>query len=57
MATAGRITVVDAEEILDDDHIDPESVMTPGICVQRLVRSVPRTKDIEQRTVRPRVDA
>ncbi|MCU1423642.1 MAG: CoA transferase subunit, partial [Microbacteriaceae bacterium] len=57
VATAGRITVVDAEEILDCDYIDPESVMTPGIFVQRLVRSVPRTKDIEQRTVRPRVDA
>ena len=57
VATAGRITVVDAEEILDDDYIDPESVMTPGIFVQRLVRSTPRTKDIEQRTVRPRVDA
>jgi 3-oxoacid CoA-transferase subunit A len=57
VATAGRITVVDAEEILEGDYIDPESVMTPGIFVQRLVRSLPRTKDIEQRTVRPRVDA
>jgi 3-oxoacid CoA-transferase subunit A len=57
VATAGRITVVDAEEILDGSYIDPESVMTPGIFVQRLVRSTPRTKDIEQRTVRPRVDA
>jgi 3-oxoacid CoA-transferase subunit A len=57
VATAGRITVVDAEEVLEGDYIDPESVMTPGIFVQRLVRSVPRTKDIEQRTVQPRVDA
>ena len=57
VATAGRITVVDAEQILEDSYIDPESVMTPGIFVQRLVRSTPRTKDIEQRTVRPRVDA
>jgi 3-oxoacid CoA-transferase subunit A len=55
VATAGRLTIVDAEVILDGTYIDPVNVMTPGIYVQRLVQSRPRVKDIEQRTVRPRV--
>jgi 3-oxoacid CoA-transferase subunit A len=55
VATAGRLTIADAEVILEDSYIDPVNVMTPGIYVQRLVQSRPRVKDIEQRTVRPRV--
>jgi len=54
VATAGRVTIVDAEHVLADEYLDPQSVMTPGIFVQRIVQSVPRLKDIEQRTVRPR---
>jgi 3-oxoacid CoA-transferase subunit A len=34
--------------------IDPDIIVTPGIFVQGLVEAVPRVKDIEQRTVRPR---
>jgi 3-oxoacid CoA-transferase subunit A len=37
-----------------EGFIDPDSVMTPGIYVHRLVQSTPRVKDIEQRTVRRR---
>ena len=54
VATAGRFTIVDAEVILRDTFIEPNSVTTPGIFVQRLVQSTNRVKDIEQRTVRPR---
>jgi len=57
VATAGRVTVVDAENVLDDGFLDPDAVVTPGVFVQRLVRSLPREKEIEQRTVRPRADA
>ncbi len=57
VATAGLVTIVEAEVVLDVDFIDPDVVVTPGIYVNRLVRSVPREKDIEQRTTRPRVGA
>lgn len=56
VATAGRVTIVEAEEIVDG-FLDPDSVVTPGIFVQRLVTARPRVKDIEQRTVRPRLVA
>lgn len=51
VATAGRITIAEAETVVDD-YLDPDSIVTPGIFVQRLVTATPREKDIEQRTVR-----
>lgn len=56
VATAGRLTLAEAEEIVDG-YLDPNEIHTPGIYVQRLVRVEDTTKDIEQRTVRTRVDA
>ncbi|MWB98890.1 CoA transferase subunit A [Agromyces seonyuensis] len=53
VAAAGRLTVVEAEEILDEP-IAPDDIHTPGIFVQRLVAVADPVKDIEQRTVRPR---
>ncbi len=50
-AMSGRITLAEAEEV-DPHPLDPDTVETPGIFVQRLVRSMPRVKDIEQRTTR-----
>lgn len=52
VATAGKLTIAEAEEIVD--AIDPDDVSTPGIYVQRLVLTDDVTKEIEQRTVRPR---
>ncbi len=55
VATAGRVTVAEAEHILDaGEFIDPNIVVTPGIFVQSLVQATPGRKDIEQRTTRPR---
>ncbi len=54
VATAGRITVAEAEHIVVPGDIDPNHVVTPGVYVQRLVQATRRTKNIEQRTVRPR---
>lgn len=54
VATAGRVTVAEAERIVDIGEIDPNVVITPGIFVQRLVQASDREKLIEQRTVRPR---
>ncbi|MED5523847.1 CoA transferase subunit A [Gallaecimonas pentaromativorans] len=49
MATAGKITVVEAEEIVD--ALDPEFIHTPGIYVDRVIKGT-FEKRIEQRTVR-----
>ncbi|MEY4553592.1 MAG: hypothetical protein RL197_19 [Actinomycetota bacterium] len=57
VATAGRFTIVEAEIILTETFIDPNVVATPGIFVQRLVKAKDRVKEIEQRTVRPRLSA
>ncbi|GIF38949.1 CoA transferase subunit A [Actinoplanes xinjiangensis] len=56
VATAGRTTIAETS-FVEDGHLDPDDVHTPGIYVHHLVRSEIREKDIEQRTVRPRVDA
>jgi 3-oxoacid CoA-transferase subunit A len=59
-AMAGRVTIAEAEVILDD-YLDPDLVVTPGIYVDHLVQADPSRKPIEQRTVREpeanRVDA
>ncbi|HWH96762.1 MAG TPA: CoA transferase subunit A [Pseudolysinimonas sp.] len=52
VATAGKVTIAEAEEIVDG-FIDPDLVLTPGIFVQRLIACEDRVKEIEQRTVRP----
>lgn len=51
MATAGKITIVEVEEIVQPGEIEPDHVHTPGIYVKRLVQSR-FEKRIEQRTVR-----
>lgn len=57
VATAGTVTIAEAEIVLEDGFIDPDTVVTPGIYVNRLVRAIAREKDIEQRTTRPRPEA
>jgi 3-oxoacid CoA-transferase subunit A len=56
MATAGKVTVAEVEEIVPLGAIDPDEVHTPGIFVQRLIKGV-HEKRIEQRTVRQRETA
>ena len=53
IATAGRVTVAEAEEIVDVGALDPDQIHTPGIFVQRLVHNPNPEKRIEQRTVSP----
>ena len=57
VATAGRLTVAEAEVLVDAGGIDPNHVDTPGVFVQRVVASAPRVKPIEQRTTRARPTA
>ena len=52
VATAGLVTIAEAEVIVAPGEIDPNHVITPGVFVQRLVQASARLKDIEQRTVR-----
>ena len=56
MATAGKVTVVEVEEIVPTGSIDPDHIHTPGIYVDRIIKSTPE-KRIEQRTVRTRETA
>ncbi|MFC4252409.1 CoA transferase subunit A [Sinimarinibacterium flocculans] len=53
IATAGRVTVAEAEEIVEVGALDPDQIHTPGIFVQRLVHNPNPEKRIEQRTVSP----
>jgi 3-oxoacid CoA-transferase subunit A len=57
MATAGRVTVAEVEELLPVGSLDPDQVHTPGIYVQRILQGRNYSKRIEQRTVRRRIDA
>jgi 3-oxoacid CoA-transferase subunit A len=52
MATAGRITVAEVEELVPAGELDPNEVHTPGIYVQRIFQGTAYEKRIEQRTVR-----
>jgi 3-oxoacid CoA-transferase subunit A len=52
VAMAGRITVVEVEEIVETGTIDPDQVHLPGIFVHRIVLNTTPEKRIEQRTVR-----
>lgn len=54
VATAGILTIAEAEVIVEPGHLDPNHIVTPGVFVQRLVQATDRAKDIEQRTVRQR---
>src|SRR4051812_43533779 len=56
-AMAGRITIVEVEEIVETGSIDPDAVHLPGIYVHRLVLNPNPEKRIEKRTVRAAVPA
>ena len=51
MATAGKITVAEVEEIVEVGELEAENIHTPGIFVQRLFKGE-FEKRIEQRTTR-----
>ncbi|MEN0049285.1 MAG: CoA transferase subunit A [Bacteroidota bacterium] len=52
MATAGKITIAEVEELVEPGELDPNFIHTPGIFVQRLLVGEKFEKRIEQRTVR-----
>ena len=50
-ATAGKICIAEVEELVDPSELDPDSIHTPGVYVDRVVVAQ-REKRIERRTVR-----
>ena len=52
MATAGKVTVAEVEELVGPGELDPDNIHTPGIFVQRLFVGKNYEKRIEQRTTR-----
>jgi 3-oxoacid CoA-transferase subunit A len=52
VATAGKITIAEVEELVEPGELDPDMIHTQGIFVQRIFQGVNYEKRIEQRTVR-----
>ncbi|WP_132979616.1 CoA transferase subunit A [Pigmentiphaga sp. D-2] len=51
VATAGKITIVEAEKIVENGELAPDDVHLPGIYVHRLVHNPDPAKHIEHRTL------
>ncbi|MBJ7437483.1 MAG: CoA transferase subunit A [Sphingopyxis sp.] len=54
MATAGKVTVAEVEEIVPEGTFDPDCIHTPGIYVDRIVTATINEKRIEKLTTRAR---
>ena len=52
MAMAGKITVAEVEELVQEGELDPNQIHTPGIFVQRILQGDKFDKRIENRTTR-----
>src|SRR5271165_5572051 len=52
MATAGKVTVAEVEELVPTGSLDANDIHTPGIFVQRILKGPHYEKRIEKRTVR-----
>ncbi len=52
MATAAKVTIAEVEEIVPAGAFDPDEVHTPGIYVDRIVKSTVNEKRIEKLTLR-----
>ena len=51
VAMAGKLTIVEVEELLEIGELDPDSVHLPGIYVHRIVVNAHPEKRIEKRTI------
>jgi 3-oxoacid CoA-transferase subunit A len=56
MATAAQVTIAEVEQLVELGELDPNSVVTPGIYVQRILEGRGYEKRIERRTVRKKTD-
>lgn len=53
MASAGKVTIAEVEELLEPGELDPDHVHTPEIFVKRIIKGPAYEKRIEKRTTRP----
>lgn len=56
MASAGKVTVAEVEELVPTGSLDPDTIHTPGIYVQRIIQA-DQEKRIENRTISQRESA
>src|SRR5471030_2024039 len=52
MATAAKLTIAEVEHLIEPGSLDPDSIITPGVYVQRIVHVPVDVKPIEHRTTR-----
>ena len=52
MATAAKVTIAEVEHLVDVGELEPDSVHTPSVFVNRIFQGVVYEKRIERRTVR-----
>ncbi len=52
MATAGKITIAEVEELVAIGKLEPNAIHTPGIYVHRIFQGTGYQKRIEQKTIR-----
>jgi 3-oxoacid CoA-transferase subunit A len=52
IATAGKITIAEVEELVEVGELDPDQIHTPSIYVKRIFQGTNYEKRIERRTVR-----
>ena len=52
MATAGRVTIAEVEELVEVGELEPDHVHTPSVYVNRIFQGTNYEKRIEKRTVR-----
>ena len=52
MATAGKVTVAEVEDLVSTGELDPNQIHTPGLFVQRILQGRAYEKRIEKRTIR-----
>ena len=52
MATAGKITIAEVEELVEPGQLDPDHIHTPGVYVQRILQGPSYEKRIERRMTR-----
>ncbi|MFN9925633.1 MAG: CoA transferase subunit A [Phenylobacterium sp.] len=57
MATAGKVTVAEVEQLVETGSLDPDLIHTPGVYVQHIVEGAAYEKRIEQLTTRKRETA
>jgi 3-oxoacid CoA-transferase subunit A len=52
MATAGRVTIAEVEQLVEVGELEPDGIHTPAIYVKRVLQGSNYSKRIEKRTVR-----